>query len=298
MKFSRSAYLSSPLSFVLVMALLPLAADTAQAENPFKRLGAKAKQGVSKVGKALNPRKIGAVIVRVKNAALEPDPQPRFRPVRTLPPLYPTTTNPSRTVTAPQTEPGGEPEFIRQLPAAGAAAPPALAPPATGATAPSGYYTKARYLEDAADREGANASTSPEQVTTDLELDASDSPVPPSAPSKLTVPADRTPPPFLSDSVPQQSSDSAAPPRSPPSPPSPPSALRQVHSAPSGASVQSPIPARPAGLREDLPYGQPVPGKTGFVSSPYSTKGFVDVSGIPVGTKVKCPYSGKIFRVP
>ncbi len=295
MKFSRSAYSSSPLSFVLVMALLPLAADTAQAENPFKRLGAKAKQGVSKVGKALNPRKIGAVIVRAKNAALESDPQPRFRPVRTLPPpVYPTTTNPSRTVTASQTEPGGEPEFLRHLPTTGAA-PPAIAPPATGATAPNGYYTQARYLKAAADPEGANTSSSPEQVTTDLELDASDSPVPPSAPSKLTVPADRTPPPFLSDSGPQQSSDSAAP---PPSPPSPPSALRQVHSAPSGASVQSPIPARPAGLREDLPYGQPVPGKTGFVSSPYSTKGFVDVSGIPVGTKVKCPYSGKIFRVP
>jgi len=56
---------------------------------------------------------------------------------------------------------------------------------------------------------------------------------------------------------------------------------------------------KPAVTREDLPFGQPVVGKKGFVFSPYAPdKGQVDVDGIPAGTKVKCPYTGKVFRVP
>ena len=57
--------------------------------------------------------------------------------------------------------------------------------------------------------------------------------------------------------------------------------------------------AKPAAPREDLQYGQPVVGKKGFVYSPFAPdKGQVDVDGIPAGTKVKCPYTGKTFRVP
>ena len=57
--------------------------------------------------------------------------------------------------------------------------------------------------------------------------------------------------------------------------------------------------AKPAVPREDLQYGVPVVGKKGFVYSPFATdKGEVDVEGIPAGTKVKCPYTGKVFRVP
>jgi hypothetical protein len=56
---------------------------------------------------------------------------------------------------------------------------------------------------------------------------------------------------------------------------------------------------KPAAPREDLPYGQPVVGKKGFVYSPYAPdKGQVDVQDIPAGTKVKCPYTEKTFRVP
>lgn len=47
------------------------------------------------------------------------------------------------------------------------------------------------------------------------------------------------------------------------------------------------------------PYGVKVPGKAGFVYSPFDkTAGVVDVQGMAPGTKVKCPYTGKIFIVP
>jgi hypothetical protein len=50
---------------------------------------------------------------------------------------------------------------------------------------------------------------------------------------------------------------------------------------------------------EDIPYGTPVPGKQGFVTSPFSpNSGYVDVRGFAPGTPVKDPYSGKIFLTP
>jgi len=58
------------------------------------------------------------------------------------------------------------------------------------------------------------------------------------------------------------------------------------------------IPTRVTPPKEDLPYGIPVVGKPGFVNSPYGTKNIVDVVDLPRGTKVKCPYTEKAFRVP
>jgi hypothetical protein len=51
--------------------------------------------------------------------------------------------------------------------------------------------------------------------------------------------------------------------------------------------------------RRDVPYGIPVADKPGFVTSPYSPdQGLVDVRGIPSGTEVKDPYTGKVFLRP
>jgi hypothetical protein len=61
-------------------------------------------------------------------------------------------------------------------------------------------------------------------------------------------------------------------------------------------ATPTPVPMAPP---RDLPYGTPVPGKPGFVTSPHSpTAGYVDVRGFPPGSEVKDPYSGKIFLVP
>jgi hypothetical protein len=75
----------------------------------------------------------------------------------------------------------------------------------------------------------------------------------------------------------------------------------------------SPVPA-PTGQRDvrwakaasganqpktGLPYGTPVPGKPGLVTSPFaSDSGYVDVTGFPPGTAVEDPYTGKIFLTP
>ena len=59
----------------------------------------------------------------------------------------------------------------------------------------------------------------------------------------------------------------------------------------------STVPAEKA--KEDMPYGIPVPGHKGMVTSPYSPEGnYIDVSAFAPGSAVKDPYTGKIFLVP
>lgn len=49
----------------------------------------------------------------------------------------------------------------------------------------------------------------------------------------------------------------------------------------------------------ELPYGTPIPGRPNMVNSPYAGKTqLVDVSGMGPGQTVKCPYTGKLFKVP
>jgi hypothetical protein len=77
----------------------------------------------------------------------------------------------------------------------------------------------------------------------------------------------------------------------------PPSSTETKPSAPE-TKPPPPVPEKPATVGE-IPYAKPVPGKPGFVFSPYDQyKGYIDVRGFPPGTEVKDPYSGKSFLVP
>ncbi|MFN0125605.1 MAG: hypothetical protein ACKV19_02835 [Verrucomicrobiales bacterium] len=60
----------------------------------------------------------------------------------------------------------------------------------------------------------------------------------------------------------------------------------------------TPEPKPKPPVTEDIPYATPVPGQEGKVYSPFHSGGYVDVSGMPSGSKARCPYTKKVFRVP
>jgi hypothetical protein len=93
------------------------------------------------------------------------------------------------------------------------------------------------------------------------------------------------------------------------SPPSDATDVSNTQLAPTPTPV--PVPPNPSNVRVakataaqknrtgDLPYGIPVPGKQGLVTSPFSPdSGYIDVRSFPPGTQVRDPYTGKIFLTP
>ena len=54
----------------------------------------------------------------------------------------------------------------------------------------------------------------------------------------------------------------------------------------------------PPGEEQQFPTAKAVPDKPGYVFSPYEPTKYVDITGYKSGSKVKDPYSGKIFLVP
>ena len=247
---SSCCSLPHSLRIAIVLAFfLPFAAGTAQAENPFKFLGAKAKQGLSKVKQVVHPRRIGAALKNLKPAPLKPAPRVTVRPVN--PSDYPDATLPSS---------GGhyvDGSLPPNRPNLSGPQPPTL-PPAAGRDGSASLP-----LTNADDPAQRNQSSARQTV--------------PGANGR--VPEER----------PLEESAAGVSPASP--------ALKPpVPAAPAAPSRPKIVP--PAPVREDLPFGELVPARTGFVYSPWSKKGLVDVSGIPTGTKVKCPYTSKTFRVP
>lgn len=62
--------------------------------------------------------------------------------------------------------------------------------------------------------------------------------------------------------------------------------------------VQPSVPVAPV-IPVEIPVATRIPGKPGFVKSPFDTNGQpIDVRDFQSGQKAKCPYTGKVFRVP
>lgn len=82
-------------------------------------------------------------------------------------------------------------------------------------------------------------------------------------------------------------------------PPRPSASPRSSPATITERSKPSPSPSRTVTGQTQFPTAKPVPGKPGYVFSPYDPSGgYVDVTGYTPGQKVKDPYSGKIFLVP
>jgi hypothetical protein len=68
----------------------------------------------------------------------------------------------------------------------------------------------------------------------------------------------------------------------------------------STGTVRSVSAAEVEKIKAGLPYGIPVPGRKGMVTSPYTPEEgkYIDVTGFASGSIVKDPYTGKFFLVP
>ena len=98
--------------------------------------------------------------------------------------------------------------------------------------------------------------------------------------------SNEAPPSDASDASNSQTSSSPSPTPAP-APPNP----KNVRVAKATATRKNP--------KSDLPYGIPVPGKQGLVTSPFSPdSGYIDVRSFPPGTEVRDPYTGKSFLTP
>jgi hypothetical protein len=79
-----------------------------------------------------------------------------------------------------------------------------------------------------------------------------------------------------------------------------PGADAQQSQPPKESTVRRVSAAEIAKAKADLPYGVPVPGRKGMVTSPYLPEEgkYIDVTDFASGSVVKDPYTGKFFLVP
>lgn len=79
----------------------------------------------------------------------------------------------------------------------------------------------------------------------------------------------------------------------------PPPSTTDVPAAPPPVTVSPPTPTPTPAPAADIPFATRITGKPGFVKSPFDPNGqAIDVRDFQSGQKARCPYTGKIFRVP
>jgi len=77
------------------------------------------------------------------------------------------------------------------------------------------------------------------------------------------------------------------------------SSARVAHRETTQSTTKTSSPSRTSSVQPEFPTAKAVPGKPGYVVSPFDSSGrYVDVSGYGSGTKVKDPWTDKIFVVP
>lgn len=78
-----------------------------------------------------------------------------------------------------------------------------------------------------------------------------------------------------------------------------PGAPAPITVTPPGTTPATPSVPQPPAAPTEIPYATRIDGKPGFVKSPFDPNGqAIDVRDFQSGQKARCPYTGKIFRVP
>ena len=132
-------------------------------------------------------------------------------------------------------------------------------------------------------------------TTTETSVQSNTVANPPSQPYPVERPS--PPPPSPVQTPPPVATTTQKPPAPPKLQPTATPRVAQKENPPPSNAPTPPIAT--VSQNAELPYARPVPGKPGYVFSPFDKNGgYVDVTGYSPGQKVKDPYSGKIFLVP